>query len=31
MTNGKTIVEYDKELGNIISESWKTIKEIEKL
>ena len=26
MTNGKTIVEYDKELGNIISESWDKIK-----
>jgi len=25
MTNGKTIVEYDKELGNIISESWNKI------
>ena len=25
MTNGKTIVEYDKELGNIISESWEKI------
>jgi len=25
MTNGKTIVEYDKEIGNIISESWKKI------
>ena len=31
MTNGKTIVEYDKELGNIIRESWEKIKEIEKL
>jgi len=31
MTDGKTIVEYDKELGNIISKSWEKIKEIEKL
>ncbi len=31
MTNGKTIVEYDKELGNIISESWEKIKAIEGL
>jgi MinD superfamily P-loop ATPase len=28
MTNGKTIVEYDKELGAIISESWEQIKEL---
>lgn len=28
MTKGKTIVEYDKDLGNIISESWARIKEI---
>jgi MinD superfamily P-loop ATPase len=28
MTNGKTIVEYDEELGNIISESWKKIRNI---
>ena len=31
MTNGKTIVEYDKELGNIISESWLKIKKIVEL
>ena len=31
MTNGKTIVEYDKELGSIISASWEKIKEIEEL
>ncbi|MEA1910494.1 MAG: ATP-binding protein [Spirochaetota bacterium] len=31
MTNGKTIVEYDEELGKLISESWKKIKEIEGL
>jgi hypothetical protein len=28
MTNGKTIVEYDKDLGKIISESWDEIKHI---
>lgn len=28
MTNGKTIVEYDENLGKIISESWIKIKEI---
>ncbi len=28
MTNGKTIVEYDKDLGKIISESWDKIKHI---
>ncbi|QEN06597.1 4Fe-4S dicluster domain-containing protein [Oceanispirochaeta crateris] len=28
MTNGKTIVEYDKELGAIISGSWEQIKEL---
>ena len=27
MTNGKTVVEYDKDLGKIISESWDKIKE----
>jgi len=28
MTNGKTIVEYDKDLGKIISESWDKIMHI---
>ncbi len=27
MTNGKTIVEYDETLGNIISRSWEEIKD----
>lgn len=26
MTNGKTVVEFDRDLGNIISESWEKIK-----
>ncbi len=28
MTNGKTVVEYDEDLGKIISESWEKIKNI---
>jgi MinD superfamily P-loop ATPase len=31
MTNGRTIVEYDKELGNLVSESWEKIKQIVEL
>ena len=27
MTNGKTVVEYDKDLGKLISESWEKIKD----
>ncbi len=28
MTNGKTVVEYDKQLGKILSESWEKNKRI---